>query len=507
MRLPLVALVLLAAAFVALYPQSQLHEWIGTEGRRVQIALEMLESGDWRVPLLFGEPTLAKPPLHYWILAGSERLFGLGWLSMRLPSILAVWLLSVLAYGLHRRAFGAAAAWIAALGILCSPIVVSQFPTAEIDPIFACLTAGSLWLLAFGVARTSAAALLCAGLVGGLALLHKGPPYFLFAAGAWLVWLRHRRMRGIWVYLAGLLAPPGLFALSLVGIELPAADVAAAANVEVVDRFFGHRLEDFLEIPGFLLRALLIQAPLVFWCFWEHRSVRDARMGPEDLTLRMCSGAAVLAVVLLACFPAKPTRYLLPNVPLFTFAVAPAVAHYAQKASRLGRLALGVVRTVGVVGAIGLLALPWLPAPLPWRAGVLFLAAALAPMVVRTPRGLVAMFLALPVIGAWTGLADYRDAYPKSPRAVSPHVPLFLDELKRVGAPAAELEGFGHLRGGLLLEAGILPKGQETPHRPPQSRWLLMEGGPLPPRPGYVERLRLCLPRETFVLEEQKAGR
>ena len=34
-----------------------------------------------------------------------------------------------------------------------------------------------------------------------------------------------------------------------------------------------------------------------------------------------------------------------------------------------------------------------------------------------------------------------------------------------------------------------------------------MEGGPLPPRPGYVERLRLCLPRETFVLEEQKAGR
>ena len=64
-------------------------------------------------------------------------------------------------------------------------------------------------------------------------------------------------------------------------------------------------------------------------------------------------GAAIVAVLVLALFPQKPTRYLLPNVPLFTFAVAPAAAHYALYAGRIGAFGQASLRVLGVLGVLG----------------------------------------------------------------------------------------------------------------------------------------------------------
>src|SRR5262249_51889313 len=141
-----------------------------------------------------------------------------------------------------------------------------------------------------------------------------------------------------------------------------------------------------VDTPLFWVRAFGAQLPLVLWCFWEWRSTRDARMSGKDLVLRMCSAAAVFAVAVLTCFPAKPTRYLLPNVPLFTFAVAPAVAHYAGQRRGLGRFSSGVLTAIGLGGALLLVVLPFLRPPFPGRAPVAALAAALLPFLVRTPR-------------------------------------------------------------------------------------------------------------------------
>lgn len=509
-----VAILLLLATLAAMLPHALMQDWSGTEGRRVQIAMEMARSGQWLVPTLFGEPTFAKPPLHYWILCGANAVFGDGYLAMRAPSILAVWLLSLLAFGLHRRAFSEAAAWIAALGVVASPLVVAHFATAEIDPIFACLTAASLWLLAFGVAREKWLALVAAGVLSGLALLQKGPPFLLFAVGAWLVWLRRRGLRGFLVYAVPMCALPGAWIALVMSSPVAIDEAAATANTETLGRLVGydleHYLKELLEIPLLFVRAVLVQAPLVFWCFWEHRSKRDARMGPEDLTLRMCSGAAVLAVALLALFPDKPTRYLLPNVPLFTFAVAPAVAHYALRASKLGHVATGSIRAIGIVGALLLIALPWIPSPIPPRTPVLAVVAALVPLWVRTPRAMIAMCLWLPVLAGWTALADWRDRHVVSPRAVAVHGARLDHELRRLGATETTIEAYGHVHGGLLLSTGLLPSGQENVRRVPKSRFLLIEARgstQLPPRDDYVERLRLCTGREVFVVEERRDGR
>ena len=47
----------------------------------------MLDSGDWVVPRIGGQPRLRKPPLAYWVVAGSAMIFGgLDEWTARLPA-------------------------------------------------------------------------------------------------------------------------------------------------------------------------------------------------------------------------------------------------------------------------------------------------------------------------------------------------------------------------------------------------------------------------------------
>ena len=60
-----------------------------------ETAKEMLLTGDWLSPRIYGEFWYDKPPLFYWLEAISFKLFGLSTWSARLPSVLAT-LISVL---------------------------------------------------------------------------------------------------------------------------------------------------------------------------------------------------------------------------------------------------------------------------------------------------------------------------------------------------------------------------------------------------------------------------
>ena len=499
------ALLLLVAVFLVCLPRAELHDWTGTEGRRVQIASEMVASGDWMVPQLGNQPTFAKPPLHYWLVAASISLFGEGYFAARIPSMLVLWLTGLLAFGLHRRAFGVGAAWTASLGVICAPLVVVKFPTAEIDPLFACLTAASLWLLAFGVARERRDSMVFAGVFGGLAFLTKGPVYFVFAAGAFLVWWRHRSVRGLLAYLLPLIAVPLLYFVPLLSFCVGWDEFVGVANTETVGRMSSYKLEHILALPGFWVRALLVQLPLVLWCFWEFRSTRDARMGPEDLTLRMCSGAAVFAVVVLSLWPGKPTRYLLPNIPLFLFAVAPAAAHYARQTGLLGRFSRNALRVIGLAGALALLAVPLLPAAFGMRSPAMFLVVALLPFLVRTPRALVAMCLWLPVAVGWTIYADYLQLWRVGHRCTVTTGPVVAAEFERLGLTSANSSSWGHFDSGIYLSAGLSLPGDELCREQPSTEFLVTEASPeLPEYSGYVERVRICTPRKIFVIEERK---
>src|SRR6516164_9400337 len=70
------------------------------EGRYSEIAHEMIETGDWLVPHFWYLPHLDKPPVTYWLVAASVKLFGLNEWAVRLPvalagisGVIAAWLL------------------------------------------------------------------------------------------------------------------------------------------------------------------------------------------------------------------------------------------------------------------------------------------------------------------------------------------------------------------------------------------------------------------------------
>lgn len=76
-------LLVLAAALTTLIPRPLFDP---DEGRYVAVALEMLDSGDWFTPHLRHDlPHVSKPPLAYWLLAGSMKIFGAHVTAARLP--------------------------------------------------------------------------------------------------------------------------------------------------------------------------------------------------------------------------------------------------------------------------------------------------------------------------------------------------------------------------------------------------------------------------------------
>lgn len=168
------------------------------EPRRVLIAQAMLETGDFWVPQLAGEPYTAKPPMFNWLLAASAAAHGdfSEW-SVRLPSVICVLLLALFFVvgakqwlGFHSLVFLGAA-------ILLSPEVLSKGRLAEIEPLFTLLVAGSLWTWILmdtsgirGVKRWLPSLVLVA-----LAYLTKREPavaFFYLAVGPYLV------VRGRW---------------------------------------------------------------------------------------------------------------------------------------------------------------------------------------------------------------------------------------------------------------------------------------------------------------------
>lgn len=105
-----------------------------TEGLRAIVAAEFLRSGNWTVPMLFGEPLLTKPPGMYCAIALCSLPLGrvTEW-SARLPSALAATFTVFLFYFHFRRALGSQAGLIAALVLPLSLSWLDKATAAEID--------------------------------------------------------------------------------------------------------------------------------------------------------------------------------------------------------------------------------------------------------------------------------------------------------------------------------------------------------------------------------------
>jgi 4-amino-4-deoxy-L-arabinose transferase-like glycosyltransferase len=173
-----------------------------TEGLRAAVASEMLRSGDWLVPHLYGEPLLTKPPIHYAAIALVSLPFGhVSEWTARLPSVLAATFVVFLIYRWFARVLGGHAGFVAALVAPMSLMWLDRVPSAEIDMVQLAWVAASLYGLYRAVEANETgrgeqlwwlAALLC--VAGGVLTKWTAPAFFYLTAVPFLWWRGRLRL-------------------------------------------------------------------------------------------------------------------------------------------------------------------------------------------------------------------------------------------------------------------------------------------------------------------------
>ncbi len=148
------------------------------EGRYAEIPREMLDTGDFITPRLNYVEYFEKPPLFYWLVASSMKLFGENERAVRMVPALIGFVTVLLVMGLGKRLFdaqtGVRAGWIYLTGAL--PLAMARLPL--IDGLFSlCLSAtwGAWWLgYQASAPRSKKGWFLAAWACLGLATMAKG---------------------------------------------------------------------------------------------------------------------------------------------------------------------------------------------------------------------------------------------------------------------------------------------------------------------------------------------
>lgn len=313
---------LLALGCLLYLPGLATAELSGEEGRRAIPAREMLASGDYVVPTIWGEWYLNKPPLMFWAIAAVGNARGtVDEFATRLPSALATVLTALAILWWGWRNGSRRAGWIAGAMFLCTPLVFEKGAFGEIEALFALEVFAATALFwrdeAAGRGREFLRTTLCAIAVAA-ALLTKGPAAFPFLAGAAAGLVATGGGRSLvsarlWLPVLG-----GVLLAALAWVwplleRIPFDDAWATLTREV--RRGPFRWGVYLKQRGETAAGLLVGAiPASAVCLlalrtevWQRTAAR-----PASRYALVCLVASVLVFALL---PGLRTRYLYPVVP------------------------------------------------------------------------------------------------------------------------------------------------------------------------------------------------
>ena len=155
----------------------------GEEGRRILPAIGMLQTGNYIVPEVGGNPYFRKPPLVNWLVAASFRIFGVRneW-TARLPSAVVVLAVALAFVTVARASLGPRGSLIAALIWMTNIGMIEKGRLIEIEALYISLCGlAIIFWLSFLVHRKSPWLIwVPASIFLGLGLLAKGPTHLIF---------------------------------------------------------------------------------------------------------------------------------------------------------------------------------------------------------------------------------------------------------------------------------------------------------------------------------------
>lgn len=334
------------------------------EARCALIARHMVQSGDWLAPQLLDRPYFDKPPLYFWMLAGSVKAFGESEWALRLASAIVGAATVVLTGLLAGQFFGRGAGWIAGATLAVSVAGVMGAHVIRMDLLLAmwvtaallCWSRGCLlerrggWYvlmyvcMAMGCLTKGPVAILLPGLIIGL--------YLLLSVGWRGIPGQIRRMRPVLgVLIIGVLYGSWVGYMTWRYPEYP-REFFLKQNL---DRMAGSGLDaaaPWYIIPGAFVGGLMPWSLLVGLASWDRRPRRG--LPPAEKFLWIW-GLTVL--VFFTISKARMPNYVLPAFPS-TFALLGGylAGLTARHRAQLGFGLLGTLALAGA-GAIGIVIL------------------------------------------------------------------------------------------------------------------------------------------------------
>jgi 4-amino-4-deoxy-L-arabinose transferase-like glycosyltransferase len=333
------------------------------EARYAEIPREMLSTGDFVTPRLDGVKYFEKPPLTYWLVAGSLWLFGPGEAAARTTPALLAGLGVLLTYLAVRKLAGRDAAWWSAIVQLTALLYFAHARILLTDMVVSVLLSATLFCFMLGVRQPPGRRrqLLFYGLYASAALatLAKGLIGFLLPGAIMFLWLL---IFNQWHRLRPFHLPVGL--LVFAAIALPWHLLVAQRNPEWAWFYFVHehwlrftttthgRAEPwwfFLPVvvlglfpwTGFLWPALRAVLPVN----WSQRDAAADRMFPVIWT--------AFIILFFSLSGSKLVPYMLPVFPPLALIIgqylAPRLTQEAAPAGLRGGL-IGFTIIGGILG-------------------------------------------------------------------------------------------------------------------------------------------------------------
>ena len=288
----------------------------GEEGRRILPAVTMLETGNYIVPHVGGEPYLRKPPLINWVVAASFKLFDVRneW-AARLPSVLCVLAAALTFLTVARPSLGAPGALFAALIWLTNFGMIEKGRLIEIEALYVSLFGIAIicWLSFWQQRRSSWLTWIVPSIFLGLGLLAKGPLHLLFFYGiVATVLLRAGELRKLVqpAHIVGVLIMLGIFA----AWAWPYLQMTHGENAgDVWSRQFTGRLAgDDFKLGSWLMnmpRGFAYGLPWAVLLVFARSVFTDSREGQLARSVGLSTAALFVAVNLI---PGGLPRYAMP---------------------------------------------------------------------------------------------------------------------------------------------------------------------------------------------------
>ncbi|OOP57334.1 MAG: hypothetical protein AYP45_04060 [Candidatus Brocadia carolinensis] len=307
------------------------------EPRYASTASDMVMNNNWIVPHFNGAPRINKPPLFYWAIALSYKIFGISEFSARLPATLAAIGTVLITYLWGKRLEDRKNGFWAGVMLMVSPLFffVSRLCITDMFLTFFICASLYLFFIEYTAANKKNLRRLFLYLLLSMVFLVKGPVgllLFILITVGFLLWIRDfQSIRSLW-YLPGFLLFLGIICAWGIPfwLSLGTKQISALLSQEMSGRFvsgYAHPQPFYYYVPvffmGFFPWSLFLFIPCIHTLKQRHRMPAEEKRQ----TYFFCSWL-VLSLIFFSLSHSKLMTYILP--------VSPSVALLTRSLSRWG---------------------------------------------------------------------------------------------------------------------------------------------------------------------------